>query len=105
MARKIIDVPTTEKVTIINCDDCGDEIKEKYYCNRVPCHICGKDLCLKCVAHSKEWGDYPENYCKDCWEIGIPIKDAQRVLQAQIDALDDKWYEQGELARRLKQNG
>lgn len=107
MAIKIteVEVAIIQKVEIRNCDDCNVEITEKHYINRQKCTICGKDLCKNCVAHCDGWGDYPNHWCKDCWEIGIPIKAEQYELQEKIDELDDKWDKLGKQKWKDKQNG
>jgi len=70
----------TEEHSVILCDICGS--KNIPFVNRInPCCICGKDVCVKCSIVTDHWmledgeylGDYPEHYCRECWEKGKPI--------------------------------
>lgn len=79
----------TEVKTIYQkfCDECGTEIQY-----RISCLYCKKDLCNKCVGHiHDDGGDYPDYYCKSCWNIGQPYRNKINELELQIYSLNDEW--------------
>lgn len=70
----------THDVTVMKCDFCknaqgmGRGIKQ--------CPICGRDVCSDCAVKTSEdlsdkpdfYDDYPDYYCKECWEMGKQIR-------------------------------
>ncbi len=85
---------TTEKVIKHRrfCDDCGEELFWKMACSVSQCEICGKDLCIKCIAYEDETsGDYITCWCKSCWEIGKPYREKIAKLEEEINNLNYAW--------------
>jgi hypothetical protein len=74
--------------------------QEEYYCDicekkaNCQCHCCKKDLCYSCAVFDNNNGndDYPDKYCKSCWEIGKPFRE-------KIEESSEKSYKEEE---RLK---
>ena len=89
----------TETVSVTFCDVCGERAIP--WLRRIkPCRICKKDICDRCAIITDHWylesghfaGDYPDHYCKDCWERG---EDIRKGIQACRDAetqLWEKWH-------------
>lgn len=74
------------------CDDCGIQLHRNMACSVAKCEICGKDLCDKCVGHEdQDTGDYRTVYCSSCWNIGKPYRDKIKILESEIDQLNDEW--------------
>jgi hypothetical protein len=81
---------TTETVNTRYCDFCGDKMISQY--SSTYCHYCGKDVCKKCVGHVEDTGgDYYENYCKRCWEIGENYRTKIKHFEDEIERLYDEW--------------
>ena len=74
---------TTRTIRTRYCDVCGDKITTQYSSHS--CECCGKDLCKKCVGHEEDNGDYPNYYCKHCWEIGEDYRHKKKYLEDGID--------------------
>jgi hypothetical protein len=90
----IKETKTTKEVITTNkyCDVCGDEIIRGMACSVAKCEKCGKDLCNKCVGkENNTMGDYREVYCKVCWEIGEPYRQAIQEHEDTIDKLNEEW--------------
>lgn len=74
------------------CDVCGKEINLGMACSVVKCEICHKDLCETCIGKETDTsGDYREVYCKTCWEIGKPYRQAIQEHENAIDKLNEEW--------------
>lgn len=70
------------------CDICGKKMDRLHHCS-----ICKKHICHCCVGHVDETiGDYPEWYCKPCWDTGQPYRENINQLEVRIDELYDEWY-------------
>ena len=91
-------IPEVGERTRITCDVCGVD------CSPQPgdfwpkqCAKCKKDLCrYKCtVWDPREHGDYPDAYCKHCWDIGEPFRQQQMQLEEEHDermeAVEQAW--------------
>jgi len=81
-----------EKVEIIQsvqyCDYCGQ--KAQHFSDR--CVICDKAICQDCVAFINEIpGEYPNYYCKHCWEIGNQYHSDIVKMKAKINDLLRVW--------------
>lgn len=63
------------KHTRITCDFCKGEHKGWHI---KKCRMCERDICTKCAVITDDTylrdgafnGDYPDYYCKECWEKG-----------------------------------
>lgn len=69
--QKIINIET---ITYI-CDVCGKIFDKQSNLKR--CRMCGRDICDDCKvdyfearSYDQYDGDYPDLYCKVCWDIG-----------------------------------
>ena len=84
----------TIETKIYTCDACGKKISPDVY----SCVICGDHLCYDCVLFDpREMGDYPDKYCKSCWDVGD-------YYRKEIDRLREIFYEQEEgLEKACKQ--
>lgn len=82
---------TEEKIVVYKyCDVCGAPAARK------GCKICRKDLCRNHrVADERDQGDYPDYFCKSCWEIGTKYRKQQKNIEDEADKqyliLQDKW--------------
>ena len=82
--------PITRTICKYVCDICGKE--QSYPFNK--CQICGRDICNSHIGHEECPGDYYEYWCSDCWTYGILYRKQINMLEDDIEALYDKWYEQ-----------
>ena len=93
----------TKEETIITtyCDVCDSNAVP--FSNRVQkCPICKKDVCGKCSIVTDHWGlspgdfegDYPDHYCKTCWDNGQEIISAIKGCRQAENELWDKWHKQ-----------
>jgi hypothetical protein len=75
-----------------HCDDCGIEIKNSMACSNAKCEMCGKDLCNNCVAHEEyNGGDCRTVYCSKCWYFGIEYLEKIKILENEIEILNNEW--------------
>ena len=96
LAPVVFKTTKTHKVKIHHkyCDICGIEIKNNMSYENVICETCGKDLCNTCVDHEVNTkSDYREVYCKECWDIGTKYRKDIDEHEAQIEKLENEWYE------------
>lgn len=90
----IKETKTTKEITVEQryCDVCGVKLNWQLQCSVAQCEKCGKDLCNNCVGKENDTtGDYREVYCKVCWDIGEPYRQAIKEHEEVIDKLDDEW--------------
>jgi hypothetical protein len=79
-----------KEVTMRACDICGKEIPSHH--SRYYCCECGKDLCVDHVHHIEySTGDYENPYCKSCWDIGAAYRMKIKLLQDEIDILEEEY--------------
>ena len=82
------------------CDECGSQMERKFYKIKTPeyktmvgkCNICGKDLCIDCVGHEEENGDYTNYICKTCWGIYDKYDYDIKRIKDQLDDLEEQRY-------------
>ena len=91
---------TKEKITTvieIYCDDCTSKGAPKN------CYFCKKDLCKVCVIEIYDMGDYPDRWCKRCWDLTEPIrvklKNAEQVYNKVLDEIE---VEENKIKESLK---
>lgn len=86
-----------ERIRII-CDVCGVDCSPQagdFWPQQ--CVKCKKDLCRhKCtVWDPRDSGDYPDAFCKHCWDIGEPFRQQQAQLEEEHDkrteAIEQAW--------------
>lgn len=61
-------------VEVHTCDDCGAESTSHCYIHT--CSICRADVCDSTCSHTEWDGDFKTVYCKTCWQIGEPYRNA-----------------------------
>ena len=93
MGIEIVEELKTVKRRVYRCDECNKIVDMLY-----PCTICGRLLCFesKCyVFDTRQTGDYPDKYCRHCWNIGQPYLKRMVLLQdrcdAEIEELEETW--------------
>jgi hypothetical protein len=63
------------------CDLCGKGMR--YYGT---CSMCGRDICKKCTEYDeRDNGDYPNKYCKECWEIGRIFRELEEIVRNEFE--------------------
>lgn len=81
---QIIKTITVEEIIIEKyCDFCnGDSVYK--------CEICGKDICYNHTVYDPyDNSDYPEKWCKSCFEIGDKyLKQIQKEKEYYDDLVD-----------------
>ena len=93
MPMKVEQQDRTVDVTRYYCDWCDAIIEFAYFQPR-PCCLCGR---YACKTHSAGWktadggGDYPDEYCPECWAIGEMFRQAIQASEAQIEVLQQDW--------------
>ena len=94
MATKQVTDTVTRDVRI--CDRCGGTERFLYGAGGV-CQACGRDVCGGCsVSDPDEPGDYPDHWCKECWELGERYR--QKIENLRHQCSEDcrshrrKWY-------------
>jgi hypothetical protein len=75
------------------CDICGDTIMIR------KCYMCRKDLCYKHhINDPRDFGDYPDAYCRPCWDIGekyrIKMEEIEDKADEECSELQSKWKEE-----------
>jgi hypothetical protein len=73
-----------------HCDFCDKIIDNRR------CIICERNICDKhIVFDNRDYGDYPDRYCKICWYIGEPyrakMKEIEIEAEKQTEELNSKW--------------
>ena len=91
--RKIVD--ETSRVEHVFCDRCGEQ-KDFTYGGGGSCCACGRDVCRDCnVYDDHQGGDYPDVYCRECWEIGEPFRERQAAAESEceriVEAAQKEW--------------
>jgi hypothetical protein len=87
--KSAINIPEVKKIIkIIVCDFC--ESRSKY-----TCICCGRDICKKHMTAVYDFGDYPERYCKICYDLIFNKykQERENIIKKHdndIDSLDEK---------------
>ena len=82
------------------CDECGKSASHQ-------CHFCFKDLCgwmaNKCaVKDDRGDEEYPDYYCKKCWDIGKKFRDKISKLQEKEWKLEEEWEKEAKNGKTNK---
>lgn len=68
------------------CDVCNKEVK-----TIKSCIVCKRDVCPACRYDDYSYGgDYPEIYCKHCWELGQPYREQIELIEDEADSKIDQ---------------
>jgi len=100
MAKKTEEVLVKDVKVTYYCDKCGEVAPYLYRCN-----ICKKEICKECqfkggYSEMTDWRcepetDYPDRYCKLCWELGKPYREKYRQLKGEheqeLSDVIDQW--------------
>lgn len=86
------------KITEYYCDECGEEASDSFG-NPYICKICYKNFCNKhIVRDDRHWGDYPDKYCQNCWDIGKKymdkIKEIDLKSEEDMEEQEALWYKE-----------
>ena len=87
--------------TVSVCDFCGVEswhrVKGCSMCKRDICSQCAIFTDSECLKEGSFWGDYPDYYCEQCWEIGKPfiekIHNIRNEAEEKEGAIMNEWRE------------
>ena len=98
-----------KKIIVENyyCDICGDKAEDSWG-NPYICRICHRNICNKHLIRDDSWdsGDYPDKYCKNCWDIGKKYRDEIEKIkessEAEADKKNEEWYQKA--IKDLKEN-
>jgi len=91
-------VRETRTITKTYCDVCGKEAVA--FSKRVKkCQICKTEVCSECSIVTDHWclaqgeftGDYPDHYCKRCWEKGEEFRKAILATRETENLLWVQW--------------
>lgn len=53
--------------------------------------MCGKHICEKhTIYDNRDFGDYPDRYCKSCWNIGKIYREKMDNIEMKADMLQDR---------------
>ena len=90
------------QVTITNyiCDTCGKVLTDTAWGRMKKCHICKGDVCRDCAIITDHWslengsfmGDYPDYYCKRCWNDGGNIRKKILACREREGVLWKQWH-------------
>jgi len=87
-----------QRQTVVICDFCKEDIGFR----AEKCEICGRDVCSRCailtdsdyLGSGHYLGDYPNFYCKECWDRGEQIRENILTLRkALYDVEAELFYE------------
>ena len=85
------EIVSKQTIKTYTCDICGNRADDNHY----QCQMCKKIMCVKHVVFDIDMGDYPDKYCRVCWEIGDEHRKDIDVLQSQFDSeveqIERKW--------------
>ena len=88
------EITETITKTVDICDICKD-IAAQY-----ACLMCRRELCYDCKVYDNrnQNTDYPETYCKKCWDIGASYRkqeiEAQEVCDIAFEYIWIEWKEE-----------
>jgi len=85
-----------EKVAkaVYRCDWCGKRITFSFFTPR-QCAICGRHGHYDCVQFHDEpndGGDYPRQYCDECWKLGAESRAKIELLEEAIEKEESHWH-------------
>lgn len=89
--KKEVTETKTEKHSYYYCDVCGEPTYKI-------CKVCGRDICNKhSISDERQYGDYTDYCCKECWDIGKPYREQQEILQLECETetekIEKQWYD------------
>jgi len=90
MRKEIVQEVTN---TIVTCDFCKTTNTRGVSWPIRQCKICERDVCTKCailtdceyLKDNQYSSDYPDFYCKECWEKGEKEREAILDLRKALD--------------------
>ncbi len=82
------------------CDTCGKRVVDTAWGKLKNCRICKNHVCQECAIITDHWyledghfaGDYPDYYCKSCWESGKELRETILKCREQENDLWEKWH-------------
>ena len=87
-------------ITYYICDTCGRKVTDRAWGEMKQCHICKKDVCKSCAIITDHWylehgsfaGDYPDYFCKKCWELSNEVRKEIQVARDREIELWEQWH-------------
>jgi len=76
----------------IYCDICESKIiNNSTYYKTKKCIMCDRDICESCIGYVDYSGDYAENICTECYNIGTPYRKKIVELENEVEEVYSEW--------------